>query len=95
VVLTELTYYRDAFGCKGANPLNGGLEMGQALANARSKDGKTDRTELSNKPFSFLEEKNSDTHVWCAAKSIGTLKMVEWQPIDSLSRGRGPADCGP
>lgn len=49
VVHTKLTYYRDAFGCKGANPLNGGLEMEQALANARSKDGKTDRTGLSNK----------------------------------------------
>jgi hypothetical protein len=69
--------------------------MEQALANARSKDGKTDRTGLSNKVVLFLEEKNSDTHAWRAAKSIGTLKMVEWQPIDSLSRGCGPADCGP
>lgn len=55
------------------------------------------QTELDSptKSFSTLEEKNSDTHVWRAAKSIGTLKMVEWQLIDSLSRGRGPADCGP
>jgi hypothetical protein len=54
------------------------------------------QTELDSptKSFSILE-KNSDTHAWRAAKGIGTLEMVEWQPIDSPSRGRGPADCGP